>query len=322
MHEALTNEHAGSTTGYLVIPSHPREFLIPSAPPAEWSFRAIDEVVVWEFLIEPDPHRRGERPPWLVIDEQQGPFGVERLAVPRLIPSCEWVNPAAADQWHESAWRGEAVPIPACEAAIDARDAEPFHRGRRANESPILRVRLAVVIDCDLRQRSPSAIACERKLAPLDEENARRNVYRDRQEGRSVAARLGGLPWAAFPNGRLPERWWQAEEFAAALGQWHWHASQLAYREKWERPVHTLSPAQEVVYNLLRLSDGQCPRPETLAVARARLVADARASDARSVDQWVARLESAARPGCVDPHGLLHHFPVLREAWASRRAER
>jgi hypothetical protein len=46
-----------------------------------------------------------------------------------------------------------------------------------------------------------------------------------------------------------------------------------------------------------------------------------RKADARSVDQSVTRLESAARPGCIDPHTVLHDFPVLGEAWASGRPE-
>jgi len=299
--------------------SRTRYLAIPSAAPAVWPCAGVDGLVVWDFLGEPDPHRVGQRRPWLLVNDRPGPFGAERFAVPRLVPSCEWADQAASDSWHEDAFRGVMAPIPTHETVIDARAAQPSQRGRRANERSVLLARIAVVIECDLRQRSTRDLARERETSGEDAGTAQRNVRRDRQEGRKLLAGLGGLPWAAFPGGELAERWWQSEKFAADLDRWCWHASLLAYRDKWERPVHALSPAQEVVYRLLRLPDGQRLRPETLAVARATLEVDAGASDALSVDQWVARLELAARPGCVDPHQVLHDFPVLREAWSNAR---
>lgn len=183
----------------------------------------------------------------------------------------------------------------------------------------MLLARVAVVVACDLHQRELVAIAAERQLdyctaedperttrqvlkiegrRQKAQEAARQSAYRDRREGRKLLRELGGLPWAAFPNGKLTDRWWQSEEFAAALDVWYGHAYQLAYRDGWERPVGMLSPAQEVVYVLLHLRDGPQLRPETTADARAALEDDARASDAWSVDQWVARLVLAVRPGC------------------------
>jgi hypothetical protein len=208
---------------------------------------------------------------------------------------------------------------------------------------------LAVTVECDLRGRAPSTVADnlkpQRQRQPLkdvassavpaelerrrrDEQNAHRDARRDRQKCRRTLWEYGGLPWAAFPGGALPARWWEAQEFAAALARWEWHASLLAYRHKWGQPTPVLSPAELVVYVFLRLrGELGCPprpqpqqlRPETLALARATLEADARASDAFNVVQWVARLESAARPGCVDPHQLMFDYPELPQAWSKAR---
>jgi hypothetical protein len=351
MDSASAEELPVSTTGCRVFPSQPPEFAFPSAAPAEWRLRALQAadgpLTVWDFLTEPDPHEhqeielralvgepsiepypheRRECRPWLVIAEQPGRLGAERLAVPRLMPSCEWADEAAAERWHESAWRGEAEPIPTGETVVDARAAQPTKPGRRANQQPVLLARVAVVVACDLHQREPVAIAAERQLdysASKDSElTARRNVYRDWREGQKLLGGLGGLPWAAFPDGVLPEYWWQTDALSAAIDRWYGHAYQLAYRDQWESPVGTLSPAQEAVYVLLHLRDAEQLRPETLAAARAALETDARASDAQSVDQWVARLVLAARPACpTDPSRALHDLPVLREAWSRVRGD-
>ncbi len=343
MSPASTKDPPASTTGCRVFPSHPPEFAIPSVPPAEWSLRALQAtdapLTVWDFLTEPEPHQHhkvelgalvgdpsiepaphqgDECRPWLIVAEQPGPFGAERFAVPRLMPSCEWADEVAANEWHESAWRREAEPIPTGQTVIDARAAQPSRRGRPANQPSVVLARLAVVIARDLQGRTPKAVASERETPRDDPANARQNAYRDWREGQKLLGRLGGLPWAAFPNGKLTDRWWQSEEFAAALDVWYGHAYQLAYRNQWERPVGTLSPAQHVVYVLLGLRDGQQLRPETLAAARAALEDDARASDARtSEDQWVARLVLAARLGSrPDPWQVLFDHPVLHEAWS------
>ena len=202
-------------TGYLAI---------PSGSPVVWPWRVVDGLVVWEFLGEPDPHRRRQRRPWLVIDEETGPFGVERFAVPRLVPSCEWADQTAIDAWHEDALRGVAAPIPTDETVIDARAAQPTERGRRANTEPILLARLAVVIECDLRQRSRSDLARERETTREKAGTAKRNVSRDHRAGQELLWELGGLPWAAFDDGKLADRWWQCKNFAAALDRWCWHA--------------------------------------------------------------------------------------------------
>lgn len=148
MPQASDRERAATMTKCRVIPSHPPEFVVPSVPPTEWSLRSLQAtdapLIVWDFLTEPEPHQhhkmelralvgdpsiepyphqRGECRPWLVIAEQPGRFGAERFAVPRLMPSCEWADEAAAERWHESAWRGEAEPIPTSETVIDARAA-------------------------------------------------------------------------------------------------------------------------------------------------------------------------------------------------------
>jgi hypothetical protein len=296
---------------------------IPSGGPTEWSVCAVDGVIAWEFLIDDGVNESdGRRRPWLVVSEQPGPFGAQRLAVPRLVPQCEWQDDEARQTWHEQAWRGEAVPVVAVETVLDAREATPVRLGRRANAPAILPERLAVTVECDLRDAHLPSLAIVSALRSTDEQSSLRRVSRYRQEGRKLLFELGGLPWAAFPTGKLPARWWEASEFAGALDRWRWHAFELWYRDKWEPPRHALSRAQETVYLLLRLQDAQSLSPESRAVARATLEADVRESDALSIDQWVARLESAARPGCVDPHQLLHDFPVLREAWTSVRSTR
>jgi hypothetical protein len=37
---------------------------------------------------------------------------------------------------------------------------------------------------------------------------------------RAVAAALGVLPWAAWPDGRLPRGWWSSSAFEAAITRW------------------------------------------------------------------------------------------------------
>lgn len=311
----------------------------------------MDGVIAWQFLVDDQDASAGvaqhplvadrARRPWLVVSECPGPFGIERFAVPRLMSQCEWPDEAAMDEWHESAWAGTAAAIPTAETPFDARAAEPRRRGRPSNTPPVLGRALAVTVECDLRGRAPSTMADnlkpQRQLQPLkdvarsavraeldrrrrDEETPHRTTRRDRQKCRTTLWQYGGLPWAAFPSGGLPARWWEAQEFAAALARWEWHASLLAYRHKWEQRTPVLSPAEQVVYVFLRL-DGQSLRPETLALARSALEADARASDAFDVVQWVARLESAARPGCVDPHQLMFDFPELPQAWSKARGD-
>ena len=348
-----------------MFPSHPPRFVSPSVPPAVWSLRAIHatdgSLTVWEFLTEPEPHQHHERElhavvgnfpvrpheqrpeecrPWLVISERVGLLGVERFAVPRLMPSCEWANEAAANAWHEAAFRGEATPISTRQTIIDARAAQPSRSGRPANQQSVLSTRVATVCACDLERRIPAAIAADRQLdysktnttqnwhenaerRRKTYEAARQSVYRDLKEGRKLLAQLGGLPWAAFPDGKLTDRWWQTEGFAAALEVWYGHAYQLAlaYRDGWERPVGTLSPAQHVVYVLLRLRDRHQLPPTTLALAQAHLEDDARASDAHSHIEWVAGLLLAASPGFrFDPEQFARCHPVLQEAWSRAHA--
>jgi hypothetical protein len=297
--------------------------------PAEWSERAVkamgaeNRLIVWAFVAEPQPHLRERRPPWLVIaGSESGPFGAERFAVPRLVPSCEWADKAEIDQWHELAMKGEAKPIATDETVTSALAAQPRRQGRRANPALILARRLDVVVACDLHQRPVADIADERladySKAKDPERFALRSVERDRQDGRRLLAEQGGLPWVAFPNGKLPEGWWLRGEFADALHQWDHHACQLAYRDRWEQLRGVLSPAQEVVYRFLGCQrEGQRLRPESLTLAQAILEDDARASDAFCVEQWVVRLVLAARPGCpADPARALFDHPVLSEAWS------
>lgn len=118
-------------------------------------------------------------------------------------------------------------------------------------------------------------------------------------------ARFGGLPFAAFPKGKLPGGWWQSPKLEKALGAWR--QSVLSYTVTLPLPQR---PSPQAVVSLLmcRDEDGQPPYPrETMAVARDVLEEAARASGPRtSVEQWVLR------QGWGDP------MKVLDPAWASR----
>ncbi len=280
---------------------------------------AESRLIVWGFLAEPQPHLRERRPRWLVIaGPGPGPFGAELFAVPQLVPSCEWADAVAIDQWHNLAMKGEADPIATDETIINALAAQPRRKGRKANQPSVLTRRLSVVVACDLHQRSAAAIADERlsdyAKTKEPERFARRSVERDQQDAQRLLAEQRGLPWVAFPDGKLPEHWWRTAAFADALDQWDRQACQLAYRDRWERVRGVLSPAQKVVYSFLGCQrKGQRLRPESLTLARAALEDDARTSDAFSVDQWVARLGAGAR---FDIHQAMFDFPELQEAWS------
>jgi hypothetical protein len=157
--------------------------------------------------------------------------------------------------------------------------------------------------------------AVNRKVASL------RSVQRLARNGRKVLASAGGLPWAAFENGTLPDRWWCHDAFAAALVTWQGHARQLAYRARWEDPPSSMSMAERAVYLLVAAErDGSTLRSETAAIARAVLGDDASRSDAPDVNQWVARLERVATPGCDShPGELIARFPMLQQEWDRAR---
>jgi len=214
-------------TGFHVIPSYPREFQVPSGPPTDWGLAAFYGLIVWGFLVEPDPHQHEQSPPWLVIDTQPGPLGAERFAVPRLVPQCEWADEAAGEPWHESAWNGEAVPLTGTQTIVEVLDVEPIARGRRPNPPYVLQRRIAITLERDLQGRSMPDIARDHKLNPDDKVGADRLARRFGQKGRKLLSEHGGLPWAAFADGRLPRHWWQTAQFADALDRWHMHGSQL-----------------------------------------------------------------------------------------------
>jgi hypothetical protein len=93
-----------------------------------------------------------------------------------------------------------------------------------------------------------------------------------RQEIRRLLAKQGGLPWAAFPNGNLPDPryadpWWQTAKFAESVEWWRWHAELLAYRDRWEQPPE-LSPQQA---HLILMRNEPHLRPETRAILRTAL---------------------------------------------------
>ena len=329
-------------TGYAVIPSHDASISIPATPPSHWALRTFDGLIVWGFLIEPDPRERGERPPWLVVAEQPGVLGMEKLAVPRLMPECEWETEASADAWHRRAFDGSATPVRCEESAIESYLQGPSARGRRISRKNPVEVAVGHDLRCrtvpDIVERrvprDPDFHELEERGLPrghLEElrnrskrkrENERRNVYRDLQTGRELLAALGAVPWVAFERGRLPNGWWHDGRFFDALVRWHRHSVQLGYRAMWEEPPQLLSPGERAVYVLLASrADGNALRPETMALVRAALEDDARATDAFTEDQWVARLDSAARPGRQpSPVQVLVDFPVLHDAWSRVRA--
>ncbi len=293
--------------------------LVPETPPP-WSCRVVDGLVVWDFL--PDSW---EPLPWLVIHEQQGPFGLERVAIPRLVQRDKYA--AETEKAVDKALAGEAVPslqVVTVEALVEAeREAAT---ARTANEPPTLARRLAVLLVADLYGRSIEEIArwtaddpglegIDKWSALVDRQrrNAKRRAEHDRSMARKLVGRFGGLPFAAFPDGKLPKGWWHAPEVVAALDVWR--RTSLPSAVTMPRPEW---PSARRVVALLRCrhDDGQPPLPpETMAVARDVLERDARASDARtSVEQWVMRL------GFSDPWKVLdeelNEYPVLGEAWA------
>ena len=331
---------------------------LPSAGPPAWSLK--DGLLVWRFLIDdpgpwlvvdelppdqlgilryavPRPVPQAEWP----VDEQPGDWE----------PSSsedEWDGSAARDAWHERAVAGNPdAPIPMVETLFDVCLAEVEHgrAGPKPYKPEILRERMTVVRERDLLGSPRSAIADEYRaaaqrrrrpvvgastasdMAELDrrdkeEENAAARPARLLREVRPLLNRVRALPWAAFSGGKLPERWWETEAFAAEIVRWRAHGELLAYRHKWEQRTPNLSDAELAVYLFLHAPWVARPfEPATLTHARLLLEADARASDAFDVVQWVARLESAARPGCVDPHQLMFDLPELPQAWSKARGD-
>ena len=136
MAQESTQERSPSTTGFHVIPSHPPAFEIPLVAPAEWERTSreghggreqTDRVGLRGRAAAAPP---GEATTWLVIaGSESGPFGAERFAVPRLVPSCEWADKAEIDQWHELAMKGEAKPIATDETVTSALAAQPRRAG-------------------------------------------------------------------------------------------------------------------------------------------------------------------------------------------------
>lgn len=246
-------------------------------------------MIVWDWPPE-SPDRL-----WLVIRERDGPFGLERIAVPRLphnVGARHVEDHAVRRVQHNGGWRFvsdgavETVEVPqvvTVEALLAAeRDPTPAR-------SATLDRRIDVLIASDLHGQPGAAVGEWSARLPELQGNATRKAERDRAQARELVARFGGI---------LP----QDPEFAHKLDVWQ--RSRPSYPVALPEPVR---PSAQHVVALLRARDGygQPPYPpETMAVARDILERAARASDRTSVEQLVGRF------GWQDP------WKVLDASWA------
>jgi hypothetical protein len=93
---------------------------VPADAPTSWTLQVVDGLVVWAFLAASDADEPPLCRPWLVVEERPWGLGIERLAVPRLMPQCEWRDKQEYERWHEQAWRRQAIPLRRDETAIGA----------------------------------------------------------------------------------------------------------------------------------------------------------------------------------------------------------
>ncbi len=278
--------------------------------PMNWDLALIDGdgVLAWGFLVESGDLPRQRRRPWLILEVSIGELGVQRVAVPRLVPEAGWASSEAYASWLEAAIEGETDPIPAKVGLDDA------HRLLRWRLEPD---RIRAVVSLDLRGMSPSELLQREEPwhfkephCGTDVNSVLRTRRRHAQEDREDLAAAGGLPWAAFEKGILPHDWRSHPSFLKALEDWRRHALDLGHRATWEDPQPEAT-ARDAALFCIRLAGRQWSGlpaigPEwsdvsgdvgggrdTLAVARSLLQTSACQSNEATFERWAAGLLAA-----------------------------
>ena len=67
--------------------------------------------------------------------------------------------------------------------------------------------------------------------AEQDYRDRSHSAYRRVRYGRRLLWALGAWPWAVIPDGVLPARWYEIEDFAHALAAWHREAVEMAIND-------------------------------------------------------------------------------------------
>lgn len=92
-----------------------------------------------------------------------------------------------------------------------------FGRPRLQDTAPTRVEYVAWLVDCTGCTQGQAA----RAMYPdRGREAAKRKCVRDRDAGRLSKHEQGVLPWAAWPDGKLPARWWRQPELATAVNRW------------------------------------------------------------------------------------------------------
>jgi hypothetical protein len=330
-----------SQTRPLASRTNPARFCSAESP-ARWDPAAVDGVLVWAFLVEPDEFAHLRLRPWLILEERTGPLGPERFAVPRLAPEAGWPSHQAYITWHEAAINGETEPV-AAQQELDHVHVFPGTPAAREQRPALIRA----VIDLDLGQISPSALLAREQPwlfkthAGGLEQSAARNARKQAQVTRERLAGAGGIPWAAFDRGRLPKAWWRHPDFLAALAEWQQHGYELAHRAANEDPglavtardaaLFCIRIAQREWSGLPPIGPGWSDEPEpadagsnALVVARGLLEMSARESNEPTFERWAAALlaspgqspgQSASHLATLERTGAVNE---LRAAWSKR----
>ena len=151
---------------------------------------------------------------------------------------CDWdIEPVITGK--RLAWRWEWLPDTATGSFALAHGGEPFGiefgielpcvtppwlglswshgcRGPRTDPAD----QIVVALHRDIEGMSRNSVA--RELFGEHYADGGKRVTRYHVAARQHLHDAGVLPWAAWPEGRLPARWWRHFEFAQAISRWAW----------------------------------------------------------------------------------------------------